>query len=454
MDNFSKEEFLYLAKIIDNGEKSKIKNFVRVKHYQDLHNLLSYLSREQRVIFFGSLPYRTSASILSSSPDTKEIYRILVKLKRKHSATLLNYFSSDLQVDILKCFNLHVAQEIIGYLPSRIKKTVSAAIAFADDIAGGLMIREYLKYNIKGTVNDIRKDLEKYAESYKNYNVQYTYIVDEYDNLQGIIPIRSLLLTPSQTPLRKLIKKDIISIAVDTKIEQIKNYFKEYNFIAFPVLDQKKKLSGVITRASVDHFLQKETAQEVLKLTGILGGEEFRSQPIYQRSAKRLSWLVINILLNFLAASVIIAYEDTLAQAITLAVFLPIVSDMSGCSGNQSVAVTLREISLGLISPREILKVLSKEVIVGCINGLILGGILALIAILWKGNLYLGFVVGVSLALNTVIAVCLGSAIPIILKFFKIDPAIASSPILTTLTDIMGFFFIFALASRVLRYIS
>ena len=176
------------------------------------------------------------------------------------------------------------------------------------------------------------------------------------------------------------------------------------------VVDENHKLLGVLKRDSVEHFLKRETEQEFLKLTGIMGGEESHSMPIPLRSAKRLSWLSINILLNFMAASVIIFYQDTLAQAITLAVFLPIISDMSGCSGNQSVAVTLRELALGWLQPKEIFRVLIKESILGLLNGIVLGCIIALIAFFWKENIYLGMVVGTALACNTVIAVCLGSA--------------------------------------------
>jgi magnesium transporter len=454
MDNFSKKEFLFLEELIKSKNQNQIKIFTEQKSYQDLHNLLSYLSNEQRINFFRILPLKLAASILEGMPDKQEICRVLNKTELARAASLLKNFASDNQVDILKILPFSSSQKILQLLPKKNRKDIVSAISYADDTAGGLMITEFLKYNISLTANDIKKDLEKHSEQYKDFDVQYTYTVDKKDRLVGIIPIRNLLLASGKTALSNIIRKEIISISVDKKVEEIKHYFEKYNFIAFPVLDQEGKLLGIITRGAMEHFLQKEAAQEVLKLTGIMGGEEYRSQPIYQRSVKRLSWLSINIVLNFMAASVIIAYEGTLAQVITLAVFLPIISDMSGCSGNQSVAVTLREISLGLISHKEILKVLLKELVLGCINGIILGSILALIAIFWKGNIYLGLVVGLALAINTVMAVCLGSAIPIVLKFFKMDPAIASSPILTTVTDMSGFFLIFLLASQVLPYIS
>jgi magnesium transporter len=148
-----------------------------------------------------------------------------------------------------------------------------------------------------------------------------------------------------------------------------------------------------------------------------------------------------------IAASVIAMYQDTLAAVIALAVFLPIISDMSGCSGNQAVAVSLRELTLGLVKPFEVLRVVAKEASVGVINGLALGSLLSVGAFVWKGNPYLGLVVGGALAINTVVAVSLGGALPLVLKRLRVDPALASGPILTTVTDMFGFFIVLSLAT-------
>ena len=176
--------------------------------------------------------------------------------------------------------------------------------------------------------------------------------------------------------------------------------------------------------------------------------------PFRQRAFRRLSWLSINIILNVIAASVIALYQDTLSAVIALAVFLPIISDMSGCSGNQSVAVSIRELTLGLIKPFEFFRVIRKELGVGILNGIILGFLLGMVAFIWKNNLYLGLVIGGALATNTIVAVCLGSTIPLLLKSLKIDPALASSPMLTTITDMCGFFFALYFATLALEFLT
>jgi magnesium transporter len=155
----------------------------------------------------------------------------------------------------------------------------------------------------------------------------------------------------------------------------------------------------------------------------------------------------VNIVLNIIAASVISVYEETLAAVIAIAVFLPMVSDMSGCSGNQAVGVTMRELSLGLVSTRDVVRVWFKEVSIGVINGLSLGLLIGIVAWVWKGNPWLGVVIGVALAINTVIAVSIGGVVPLLLKKLGQDPAVASGPLLTTVTDMAGFFLVLSLAT-------
>ncbi len=216
------------------------------------------------------------------------------------------------------------------------------------------------------------------------------------------------------------------------------------------MVDADNKLLGIVLPEAVEEANKKLSTKQFLGLSGIVGGEEFRSMPLLSRSGRRLSWLSLNIILNIAAASVIALYQDTLAAVIALAVFLPMVSDMSGCSGNQAVAVSMRELSLGLVRPAEILRVLKKEISLGLLNGLVLGLLLGAVAYLWKGNLFLGLVVGGSLALNTIVAVCLGGLIPLALKQMKLDPALVSSPLLTTVTDMCGFLFILSFASMLI----
>lgn len=241
-----------------------------------------------------------------------------------------------------------------------------------------------------------------------------------------------------------------LSVSGQATLLELKDFFDEHKLFGVPVVDSDQHLLGVVLPSAVEEGVNRQRTKAYLRLSGIIGGEEFRTMPLTIRSGRRLTWLSMNIVLNIIAASVIAMYQDTLAAVITLAVFLPMVSDMSGCSGNQAVAVSMRELSLGLVKPREILWVILKETRVGIINGIVLGGLLGMAAFLWQGNMWLGIVIGGALAANTLVSVTIGGVLPLILKQVKIDPALVSSPLLTTVTDMCGFFFVLSFASAVL----
>ena len=243
-----------------------------------------------------------------------------------------------------------------------------------------------------------------------------------------------------------------LSVPVVTPLEDLEDLFNEHPFLGVPVTDDAGFLIGVVSRSAVADAVLERSESESLKRQGVVG-DELRSMPLWLRSRRRLAWLSANIVLNILAASVISAYEETLAAVIALAVFLPMVSDMSGCSGNQAVGVTMRELSLGLVRPIDALRVWIKEISVGVINGIALGILIGIVAWVWKGNPALGLVIGAALALNTMLAVSIGGVVPLLLKRLGQDPAAASGPLLTTITDMAGFFLVLSLATLLMPWL-
>jgi magnesium transporter len=312
------------------------------------------------------------------------------------------------------------------------------------------MLTEYLVYPQTASVGDVVDDFQRNAEAYSDYDVQYTYVVTPSGALAGVLRLRELLLAPRSKPINRLMIPDPLAVRDTDSLDRLGEFFDEHQFLGVPVVDAAGVLVGVVRRHDVEEALAERSDSDYLKSQGIVGGEELRTMPLFRRSSRRLSWLSINILLNILAASIIALYQDTLASVIALAVFLPIISDMSGCSGNQAVAVSMRELSLGLVQPIDAFRVWLKEIGVGLINGLVLGLLLGTAAWIWKGNTVLGLVVASAMALNTVVAVSIGGTVPLLLKRLKFDPALASGPILTTITDMCGFFFVLSFATLML----
>ena len=439
---------------------------------EDLNNLIWERDREALTRFVKNLPPADLSLVLSrlESSDRSELLDILdpedaahllVNLKElspnsllvgvspQRAALILHELPSNIEADFIAGLKPGTAEKILALLPGRETEEVRALARYAPDVAGGLMATEILRYSEGKTVQHVVDDLRRNAAVYAKYNIQYIYVVRANQQLAGVLKIRDLLLSGGEVVLRDLIDEEPVIVDHLAPLEELRDLFELYRYLGLPVVDEGR-LQGVVRRAAVEEALAKRTARQFRLVQGIIGGEEVRTLPVTVRSGRRLAWLSANIVLNVIAASVIVYFEDTLARLIALAAFLPIISDMSGCSGNQAVAVSMRELSLGLVRPREVMRVWGKEVSVGLVNGAALGVLLGLVAWLWRGNPTLGIVVGVALALNTVVAVSIGGSVPLILKGLGVDPALASGPILTTVTDICGFFFALGLAALAL----
>jgi magnesium transporter len=299
-------------------------------------------------------------------------------------------------------------------------------------------------------VQDVLDDFRKNAALYADRDVQYTYVLSAGGALRGVLRLRDLVLSRRDRPVADLMIPDPVSVDVDAGLDVLGKVFEGSRFLGLPVVDGSGVMRGVVSRAAVNEAQAEHSTDDFLAASGIVGGEELRSMPMLTRCFRRLSWLTPNIGLNIIAASIIAMYESTIQSVIALAVFLPIISDMSGCSGNQAVAVSMRELTLGLIRPAEYMRVIWKEGILGLINGLVLGLLLGTLAVLWKGNIWLGVVIGGALAVNTLLSVLLGGLVPLLMKRLRVDPALASGPLLTTCTDMCGFLLVLTLATSLI----
>ena len=416
-----------------------------------LHEIYVLSPADQRKLLALLSPER-AASLLEGVSDSYAA-DLIEDMPASAAAPIVEELASDHRVDVLAELDADDAEAIIAELGEEDAEEIRELITYAPDQAGGLMMTEFASYPMSLTVREAVEDLTREDIDYTLLTVHYVYVVVRQRKLKGVIRIRDLVFADPERRIGEL-AKEAYTVSPDASLGELENFFDEHDIAAVPVVNTRGMLLGIVRRRAVLEALAEKSEADALKAAGIIGGDELRSMPVTVRSARRLSWLSINIGLNIIAASVIALYEDTLTAVIALAVFLPIVSDMSGCSGNQAVAVSMRELTLGAALPRDVLRVWGKEVSVGIINGVALGLLLGLAAWFWKGNAILGLVVGGALAINTVIAVSIGGTVPLILKRFNFDPAVASGPLLTTVTDMCGFFLVLSLASLVLPYIS
>lgn len=438
-----------LNKLIEEKDKSGIKSFLDNCNSEEISRSISRLEEDKKYLLFTLIDSEEAASIIELITDSQAA-DVVENVPVETAKEILEELQSDHLADVLVEVNEDISEQILGKMDAGDAQETRLLMSYPSDVAGGLMISEFLSFNQDTTVKDVLGLLQEKSDEYHDYNVQYIYVTDHNGCLVGVLRTQNLLFPPKKSKLEDIMIKNPLFVRDHDTVSELKMFFDEHHLFGVPVVDSSQKLLGVVLPASIEEELKKQKDSAFLKISGIIGGEEFRTMPLYSRSGRRLSWLTANIVLNIIAASVIALYQDTLAAVIALAVFLPMVSDMSGCSGNQAVAVSMRELSLGLIKPNEIMWVVFKEARVGIVNGIVLGLLLGTVAFIWKGNLWLGLVVGGALAANTLLSVSLGGILPLILKRFKMDPALVSSPILTTVTDMCGFFFVLSFASIVL----
>jgi magnesium transporter len=454
-----------------------IKNIFSTKRSQELREILASEDHNRLSLFFDELSTSETALVVSrldpaaqkrlvtilepsAAADviedipTEQLADIIEDLSPEQAASIMDELTSSQKNELLSEMEDEDVEAILDVMEPDQADEARKMLSYPQDTAGAIMVGDYLAYHDKAKIGTVLADLQSNKVRYRSYNVQYIYVVDDRKKLVGVLRVHDLLFALHSSTLEKIMISQPLHVKVDDNLKTLREFFQEHNLFGVPVVESDFALAGVLLPSAVEEAFNKKSVHQFLGFSGIIGGEEFRTMPLLTRSGRRLSWLSINIVLNILAASIIAMYQDVLASAIALAIFLPMISDMSGCSGNQAVAVSMRELTLGMLKKQEFLRVLAKEIGLGIINGISLGILLGAIAFLWKGNIYLGFVVGGALMLNTIIAVCFGGILPLVLKKLKLDPALVASPVLTTVTDMCGFFLVFSLATMVLSKIS
>lgn len=438
-----------LSKTIAEGNSVELTKFIDTLSPSETARAISRLTEEEQLLLLSLLKPEDAADVIEDISD-EQAADLVEDMPSEQAAAIMEEMASDHLVDVLGEMDDDISEAILAKMQGEEAEDARMMLEYEPDCAGGLMVSEFLAYSIDFTIQDVLNDLQTNRSEYADYNVQYFYVVDHEKKLAGVLRMNDLLFPARETRLADVMIPSPLSVFDKSSLKELQEFFEEHFLFGVPVVDSEQRLLGVVQSEAVEEAISKQETKTFLRFSGIIGGEEFRTMPLMSRAGRRLSWLSLNIVLNIIAASVIALYQDTLAAVITLAVFLPMVSDMSGCSGNQAVAVSMRELSLGLVRPSELFWVMVKEAKIGIINGLVLGVLLGGVAFFWKGNPWLGLVVGGALAANTLVSVTLGGMLPLILKRLKLDPALVSSPLLTTVTDMCGFFFVLSFASAVL----
>lgn len=364
------------------------------------------------------------------------------------AAAILGEMYTDEEADVLGDVDPEVAEAILAQLDRQDAADVRELLVYDEDTAGGLMQKEFISVPVYYTASETVIMLRQNAAEFADFPVGYLYAVDDNQRLQGLVTIRSLLLCEGSAKISEIMNPEPITVPPEMEGSELVKVFERHKFLAVPVVDSSGRIRGTVLQDDALNYAIEEGEEELLKASGILGGEELREMPIHSRVLNRFVWLGTKVLLNMLPVAVIAAHESTIASLAAVAALMPIVSDMGGGAGSQAIAVSIRELSLDRVKPRDYFEVLIKETSVGIIIGILLAALLGVIFGTKEHSLNFGLLAATAIGLNTVIAVAVGGLLPLLLRRMKIDPAAASSPLLTTVTDTVGFWLVLTMADR------
>jgi len=432
--------------LLENDQLVELQNILKDQHPADVAEFINEIPIEFHITLFTLLDAEMASDVLSEIHDEFR-QDILENIKPERLVNIIDEMETDEAVDVLNELDDEISEDILSALDEEDRSNFQQLLSYSEESAGGLMQTEIIIVNQKLTriqvIDDIRKNYSEVE------NIHYVYVVDDHSKLVGILDVGHLLLANDESIVAQIMETSIITAFVEMDQEKVAGLFRKYDIYAIPVVDKQNRLLGRITVDDIIDVMDEEATEDAYRLVGLTEEDRVFTRPI-NSVKKRLPWLTLNLLTAVLISSVVGIFEQTIAKLSILAVLMPIVAGLGGNSGTQTLTVITRGIALGELTIHNTWKAVIKEITVGFINGMIIGSLVCLLAYLLKYDPRIGAILGIAMVCNMFIAGLVGSLIPVILKSLKIDPALASSVIITMLTDIGGYACFLGLASRIL----
>jgi len=440
-----------VRRLLRIGATANLLNLLQKQHPADLAQIFTDLQDKEREAAFTVLADRNgrlameavselgpeAGAVLLATRPAEEIAKLAQDIPSDDAAALIDHLPEELSAAVL-----HLMRP-------KESGVVENLLEYAERTAGRIMNPNVFALNEDITVGEAITEIQSSRDVEM---VFYLYVVDERRHLVGVVSLRRLLLVSPETPLKRIMTADITSARVDMDQEEVAQQVAAYNLLAIPVVDAENKLVGIITVDDVIDVIKDEATEDIYRLAGV-AGDERAFTPAAESLRKRLPWLAINLLTAFFAAAVVGLFEGTIDLFPVLAVFMPIVAGMGGNAGTQTLTVIVRGIALGELSWSNSRKALLKEVLVGLGNGVVLGATAAAVVWIVRGSPTLGLVLGMAMVINMFVAAAAGTLVPLGLRAANVDPALASSVFITTMTDMFGFFSFLGLATVFARYL-
>ncbi|MBP5982413.1 MAG: magnesium transporter [Fluviicola sp.] len=443
------KDFLELIRqAIDSGDTAWIKEHVVDLHFADIAEIMDELSNEQAKFLYFHLDEELQADVLMElEEDIRD--RFLASLSSKEMAEQLENLDSDDAADILGELPDDKIQEVISQMEDdEAADDIVDLLNYDEDTAGGLMQKEFIQAKLDWPVNRALVELRRQAEDVEQ--VYTIYVVDDLNKLVGVLSLKRLLFARPKTSIRELYNdKNLIFVKTSDSSERVAKVMEKYDLVSVPVVDFQNKLVGRITIDDVVDIIKEEADKDFQLASGISEKVESNSS-VWRISRARLPWLLIGMLGGVLSAQVISKFEGNISLLPALAFFIPLITAMGGNVGVQSSAIVVQSLARGNDPFDSILSKVGKEALVGVVNGLLCSSLIFGIAA-FINDYTLALVVSISLLTVIIFAAIFGTLIPLVLNRYKIDPALATGPFVTTLNDVLGLFIYFTVGILLLH---
>ncbi len=441
-----------IIKLLEEKKIQEVKEIIFDLYPTEFVEVTHYLPLEQTVEIFKLIKDDEKIAELLSELNSELQANIMDALGKEKASDILEEMDTDEAADFLGEITPRESRELLDLMPKEEAKEIEELLKYKENTAGSIMNNEFVALpedlTAEEAINKIR-ELSPEAEM-----IYYIYIVDKREKLIGVISLRDLIMANPKAKISKIVEEDVVSVLDTEDQETAARIIADYDFLAIPVINRNGTLLGIITVDDIIDVLQEEVTEDIHKMVGsseVYEDKLIKASPL-TRAKARLSWLFVCMAGGVLAGSVIKFYSDILQSVVALAFFIPVIIDMGGNVGTQSSTITVRALATGQLRTDELARNIWAETKVGLLIGLIVGIALSVVALIWQNNFLLGIVIGLSLCITLVVAAAIGTLLPLIFTKIKVDPAIASGPLITTIIDMGGLFIYFSIGSLIFKY--
>ncbi|MFB1050101.1 magnesium transporter [Paraliobacillus sp. JSM ZJ581] len=412
-------------------------------HPYDQAKIFEEQTEDIRFLIYTYLSPKEVADVMEHV-DEELTEQFIIEMNPTFAAQTLAEMATDDAVDILNELDKNKVASFLTMMEKDAAEEIKALLHYEEKTAGSIMTTEFVVINTEQTVKQAMRHLRKEAPEAET--IYYIYVVDTDKRLVGVISLRDLIIAEGDWLISDVMSERVVSVPVGEDQEDIAQMMRDYDFLALPVVDFQNHLLGIITVDDIMDVMDQEANDDYSKLAGVSDMER-SGDNAFVSARKRLPWLIILLFLGLFTASIIGRFEETLDKVAILAIFIPLIAGMAGNTGTQALAVAVRGIATGEIEKQGKWKIITREAMTGLITGVTCGVVITIVVYVWQGSVFLGMLVGISIAATLIVATIAGALVPLVMDRFNIDPAVASGPFITTINDIISVMIYFGLAT-------